>query len=93
MAWAVAVVIELAPILAAKVVGAVQIATVVSAVPIAVGVAVAVPTAVVPFVAAASTRFVEVSVAVEEQQLAQHELCDRCEYAARYTTLRGSPTR
>ena len=53
---------------------------------IAVGV---VPTVVVPS-AAASFGSVEVSV-VAGQQLARHELCDHCEGAARYTTLRVSP--
>ena len=93
----VAVVIALAPILAVMVVvvATVQTATAVGAVPEEF-VAVAVPTAVVPIVAAAtaaSNCFVEVSVAAEGQQLAQRELCDHCECAARCTTPRGSPTR
>ena len=82
----VAVVVALAPILAEMVVGAVLEGFV----------AVAAPTAVVPIVAAvtaASNCFVEVSVAAEGQQLAQHELCDHCECVARCTTPQGSPTR
>ena len=74
-------VIALAPILAVMVVEAVQTAK-------------AAPTVVVPIVAAvtaASNRFVEVSVAVESQRLAQRELYGHCECAARCTTPRGSP--
>ena len=94
--------IALAPTLPVMVVGAVHTAKADS---IVVGVALAVldgfvavtaPTAVVPIVAAviaASNCFVEVSVAVEEQKLAQRELCDHCECAARCTTLQGLPTR
>lgn len=69
-------VIALAPILAVMVVEAVQTAK-------------AAPTVVVPIVAAvtaASNRFVEVSVAVESQRLAQRELYDHYECAARCTT-------
>ena len=90
--------IELAPILAVMVFGFLPTVELVEAVPIAVGVALAapeeivvvtVPTVVVPIVAAvtaASNRFVEVSVAVESQRLAQRELYDHYECAARCTT-------
>ena len=80
-------VIALAPILAVMVVGAVQTATVV---PIAVGTAKAV---LERFVAATAPTAVVSIVAVEGKKLAQRELCDHCEYAARCTTLQGSPTR
>ena len=64
------------------------------AVPAAVGNALAVlvetVAEAVPIVAA-STGSVGVPVVAEERQLVRHELCDRCEYAARCTTPGGSP--
>ena len=89
-------VIALAPILAEMVVGAVHTAradSIVVGIAMAVlegFVAVAAPAAVVT---AASNCFVEVSLAVEWQRLAQRELCDHYECAAICTTLSGLTTR